>query len=156
MFWMPIANFIDPAVLGVIVYGTSTINLVSAVALFYHHKYMCDRCGSDVPLDGPAEAKKYARRLSMLHFFLSRRGLLTMLVASSVTVASMIVLLQVSRPAVTVLGSLLVSMLIPYTLMINTHVRLQPWCPQCRWGKGKDGKHEPSPDPVIPEAKLLQ
>jgi len=134
--------------------ATNCVVVIPAIMLFMHgmaHEVkLCEPCQAKMPLDPAAHAVKRARMLRAIHWLSTpvggrrrsvSRGLLLFIALLAVGI------LLPSGPW----GSLGDSAMIDgffysWILMSRGHQRLQPWCPQCRWGDG--GEKEPSPEPA--------
>lgn len=121
--------------------AASTANLLTHR---FHDRNLCEACISDMPTDGQEQAAAHARDLAVFHaLFDSRKGQIAYTAAMAAPL--LIPGRQIRRAALT--AASLAGLYTGYAE--HLHYRLQPWCPQCRWGKDGDGAREPSPEPSV-------
>jgi hypothetical protein len=137
----PQMGLIWPSVL--IAIPAAVLFVLTAAVHSWHVYALCPVCARKTPLDPQKAIAAKRRRLRSLHWLADR---------PKFTKWAMIILLVLSFVLYANLIAFPVLMLwFTYTLYVgNIHMRLQPWCPQCRGGWGKGGEHEvvPTPDPV--------
>lgn len=107
-----------------------------------HGMALCPRCADTVPLDGAAAATRRARTLRWTHTsFHPRVQFAYGVVLLGLAVLSLI---ATSLPALFFYWMCLSCATTSW--LLSVHQPLQPWCPQCHWGRG--GNEETVPDPV--------
>lgn len=134
--------------------ATNCVIVIPGILLFMHglaHEVkLCEPCQTKMPLDPAGHAVKRAKMLRAVHWlwvpvggrrFSMSRGLLLYLLLFVVGfVLPSGPWWQIGNSAVA--DGFFYGMII----MSRGHQRLQPWCPQCRWGDG--GEEEISPEPA--------
>ena len=108
--------------------------VASAGTAATHRGFLCGRCLSRIPVDGPARAEKHQWWLHLHHQY--TRRLLISAVGMAACVASFwwypLLIIGCTESVAT-------------AYMLTTHRRLQLWCPWCR---GRDGWDESVIPPV--------
>lgn len=137
--------------------GISTAAVIPVTLLMLHgvrHEVkLCAPCAVKIPLDGHEAARARRRTLRAVHWAARRHGWTMGRLSFRPSRAFLMLLVLVLAGYLLPKG--------PWWLVGNgiafdaffcsmilgnrIHQRLQPWCPQCRWGDG--GEAEPSPDP---------
>jgi hypothetical protein len=124
-------------------------------AQWRHGAVMCPRCADEVPVNAPERAAARAGTLRGYHRYYSRRFRvldLTMMLAFMGLALGLTVGGATPVPSLWYLWMCLSTAVECY--LAGVHRPLQPWCPQCRWGRG--GGREPLPAPVPPAGDTVQ
>jgi hypothetical protein len=121
--------------------------IVIVYLLVRHKRTLCERCVTDMPLDGDARAARPLTRvaLHMAHLARDKRiglGVVVVVIGATVTYYLKLHLLNVLLLEVVLLAVLAL------WRSLTVHQRLQPWCPWCR-GPGGDSNaiNEPGGPP---------
>ena len=121
----------------------------SWLLLRHHDRRLCEDCMAGMPLDPAGDARRFDRRLAVVHLAGDRRVVLAYV---TVLVASHLLLLGARAAAGPGPGELawaLVQASLVYLVLAHgTHRRLQPWCRHCAGGGGGDGAAAPDPAPT--------
>lgn len=112
-----------------------------------HDRHLCERCIASWPMDPEAEVTKHGWRLRFIHRFLDLGVVRLVLIAMGVFMIILTGIILLPRWPSVALSVLVYGMCAGLTVLLHTHKRLQPWCPQCR-GRGGGGHFES--DPVTP------
>jgi hypothetical protein len=122
---------------------TILVMLGTMFADIRHNLGLCERCISDLPLDGSRQAEHRQRELRFVHFMRRRSFWLIVL---------MLAVGQgfVPSPYGFILFGGLMALFTYEHFALLQHRRLQPWCPWCRdWDDGDDEEVEtPTPTPT--------
>ena len=123
-----------------VVQGAAQVAFIALQVLsLAHGRRVCLRCMTDAPLD-PESAVAAARgRLRWFHHVFSTVGLSVGIFVPILLVAGGVLL----HP---VFGVLAMASFLPLAALSLTHLRLEPWCPHCRWDDDDDDE-DPEPDP---------
>ncbi|SOD70805.1 hypothetical protein SAMN05892883_0446 [Jatrophihabitans sp. GAS493] len=143
--------------------GTSTLAITLPVLLMFvvlgtwtlmrqHDRRLCERCMSSMPLNPSESAARYQNRFRVAHAGGNKKivvGYLLALVAVNL-------LVSVDPNAATrILWAALQLSMIYLIASYSTHRRLQPWCPQCQGGDGRDEDDPVTPDPEPSDHRQL-
>jgi hypothetical protein len=135
-----LASLVVPAVVVVVV-------LLSWWSMRQHDRRLCEFCVAAMPINPTQAAIRHRRRLALAHLGADRRlvaAYLVVLVGSNLLLLGGPTLLRISGPYV---WSAVQATMIYLVLSHTTHRRLQPWCPQCQGGGGRDHAVDQDPEP---------
>jgi hypothetical protein len=135
--------------LGIVCALPMSITLALATTVHSWHMYaMCPVCARKIPLNPKTAVKAKRRPLQTLHWIADKHAK-----AHKRTQIALLILSFVPWVGVVAFPALMLST--GYLLYLgNIHMRLQPWCPQCRWEGGGDKEVAPDPDPVGADQKV--
>lgn len=109
--------------------------LVAGIAAsIWHTRRLCERCASNVPLDGPAETQRDRWMLRGVHL-----GWKVRLVTYTT--------LNLAGAFVEPVEYLVLAVLAVDSVAVLRHCVLQPWCPWCHWRRDDD-EEVPDPEPI--------
>jgi len=111
---------------------------------------LCEDCIAAMPLDGHEAAR--SRKVFLRAFHKLHDGPYAMLLLLVGMVAMMFVggIFEKRSIPYLLVYSAVNLVLVGFYLTLGIHRRLQPWCPQCHWGRDDDDEETeaPTPDPV--------
>ncbi|TAM90996.1 MAG: hypothetical protein EPN43_04940 [Jatrophihabitans sp.] len=155
--------FICTAIVGVVIVGlyplpgalALTVPLLLLVTVLgswllmrQHDRRLCEQCAATIPLNPGAQAEAYQRRFWVAHAAMEPRYLLPYL---AVLIGSNFETSQAGRIAWALIQCTMIYLIVSHA----THRRLQPWCPRCQGGDGRDDRDDVAPPPPPVDRRLL-
>jgi hypothetical protein len=115
-----------------------------------HDIRLCKKCITRMPTNPGAVVERKDRSLRFAHFVMVRHwwAPLAYLIGMIAVQTAVFGLASFGEYAEDVIFEITVTW--PCVLLymaLNTHTRLRPWCPYCRWGSGGPKEVVPDPDP---------
>lgn len=134
----PMAALAPALLLGVV--------LATWVHLRRHDRGLCEHCVRSMPLNPSEVAQRHRHRLVVAHLGARRRVAVAYVVVLLGSDVALVAVPTGALPVAMTLWALVQSTMVYLVLSHVTHRRLQPWCPQCTGGGGRE-QHDDHRDP---------
>ena len=121
--------------------------LLAWLLMRQHDRRLCEQCAAAIPLNPGEQATQYRRRFWLAHAAAEPRFLLPYL---AVLIGSNFATSQPGRIAWAVIQSSMIYLIVAH----SSHRRLQPWCPRCQGGDGRDDREDDAPPPPPVDRRL--